>query len=54
VRAALARALDPQFRAELDGLENPYGDGRAGARIAGVLRDVQLGPTLVRKRFHEQ
>ena len=29
----------------------PYGDGHAAPRIARVLREVELGPRLVRKRF---
>ena len=54
-RAAIAdgirRALDPSFRARLAGLANPYGDGHAAPRIARVLREVELGPRLTRKRF---
>ena len=50
---ALRRALDPELRASLDGIENPYGDGHASERIADVLRTVDLGPSLLRKRFGE-
>jgi len=49
--AAIARALDPAFRRGLTGLVNPYGDGQAAPRIARVLREVELGPRLIRKRF---
>ena len=49
--AAIARALDPAFRRALAGTPNPYGDGRAAPRIVRVLREVELGPRLVRKRF---
>jgi UDP-hydrolysing UDP-N-acetyl-D-glucosamine 2-epimerase len=49
VAAAIVRSLDPQFRRGLDGLVNPYGDGHAAERIVGVLRDVELGPRLLRK-----
>ncbi|HEV8616436.1 MAG TPA: UDP-N-acetylglucosamine 2-epimerase [Methylomirabilota bacterium] len=49
--AAIARALDPAFRRALAGRPNPYGDGRAAPRIVRVLREVELGPRLVRKRF---
>ncbi len=48
--SGLARALDPAFRAPLDGMENQYGDGRAAARIVNVLRDVPLGEELLVKR----
>jgi UDP-hydrolysing UDP-N-acetyl-D-glucosamine 2-epimerase len=51
IAAALRRALDPAFRRGLAGLENPYGDGRAAPRIVRVLRDVELGPRLLTKRF---
>jgi UDP-N-acetylglucosamine 2-epimerase (non-hydrolysing) len=51
IRAAIERALDPTFRRSLAGLVNPYGDGHAAPRIARVLREVELGPRLVRKRF---
>jgi len=49
--AGIERALDPAFRRTLDGLLNPYGDGRAAPRIVKVLREVELGPRLVRKAF---
>jgi UDP-hydrolysing UDP-N-acetyl-D-glucosamine 2-epimerase len=51
IAAAIRRALDPGFRQRLAGLANPYGDGHAAPRIARVLREVELGPRLVRKRF---
>jgi len=51
IAAAVERALDPAFRRGLAGLVNPYGDGHAAPRIARVLREVELGPRLLRKRF---
>jgi UDP-N-acetylglucosamine 2-epimerase (non-hydrolysing)/GDP/UDP-N,N'-diacetylbacillosamine 2-epimerase (hydrolysing) len=48
--AAVARALEPSFRASLEGMESPYGDGHAGERIADVLVSVPLGEALLRKR----
>jgi UDP-hydrolysing UDP-N-acetyl-D-glucosamine 2-epimerase len=47
----IRRALDPAFRRALAGQPNPYGDGHAAPRIVRVLREVELGPRLVRKRF---
>jgi UDP-N-acetylglucosamine 2-epimerase (non-hydrolysing)/GDP/UDP-N,N'-diacetylbacillosamine 2-epimerase (hydrolysing) len=47
---ALARALDPDFRASLAGMTSPYGDGRAAERIAAVLATIPLGETLLRKQ----
>ena len=37
VREAIHRALDPSFRASLEGLINPYGDGHASDRIRDIL-----------------
>ena len=37
ILAGLTKALDPAFRAALKGTVNPYGDGRAGERIADIL-----------------
>jgi UDP-hydrolysing UDP-N-acetyl-D-glucosamine 2-epimerase len=51
IAAGVRRALDPAFRRGLAGLVNPYGDGAAAPRIARVLREVELGPRLTRKRF---
>jgi UDP-hydrolysing UDP-N-acetyl-D-glucosamine 2-epimerase len=52
IAGAIRRALDPAFRAGLEGLTNPYWDGAPAApRIAHVLRTVPLGPQLTRKRF---
>jgi UDP-hydrolysing UDP-N-acetyl-D-glucosamine 2-epimerase len=51
IAAGIRRALAPGFRAGLRGLVNPYGDGNAAPRIARVLREGELGPRLVRKRF---
>ncbi len=51
IAAAVRRAVEPAFRASLAGLKNPYGDGHAAERIVPRLRDVELGPTLLTKRF---
>ena len=47
---AIARALDPAFRDSLADMENPYGDGHAGERIAEILSNVPLGESLLVKR----
>ena len=51
IAAGIQRALHPEFRRGLAGLANPYGDGRSAPRIVEVLRRVELGPRLIRKRF---
>lgn len=50
ITRALERALRPEFRAGLQGMLNPYGDGHASTRIADVLAEVPLGPRLLVKR----
>ena len=46
IAARAADALEPGFRASLEGLENPYGDGRAAERIVEVLTSVPLDERL--------
>ena len=53
IEAAIHRALDPAFREGLRNMENPYGDGHAAARIVAVLRQAELGETLIKKRFYD-
>lgn len=47
----LAQALAPGFRLRLRGVHNPYGSGDAAHRIVQRLATVDLGPSLVTKRF---
>jgi UDP-hydrolysing UDP-N-acetyl-D-glucosamine 2-epimerase len=51
IRRAIAHALDPAFRQSLIGMTNPYGDGRAGQRIADALPALLARPDLLVKRF---
>ncbi len=53
VFSALRRALRPGFRASLNALKNPYGDGKACARIAAALATLPLGPGILRKSFYD-
>jgi len=45
----IQRALEPGFRAGLDGMENPYGHGHAGELIAEILGSVTLDDKLLNK-----
>jgi len=47
--AALEQALRPEFRAELTGMANPYGNGTAAATIAHVLTTVPLEGLLIKQ-----
>jgi len=51
ILSALRRALSPGFRDSLEGLQNPYGDGRAASRITDVLKTISIDEHLVAKRF---
>jgi UDP-hydrolysing UDP-N-acetyl-D-glucosamine 2-epimerase len=46
-------ATQPQFRASLSGLLNPYGNGDASSIIVDHLKKIPLGDSLIRKRFHD-
>jgi len=48
--AGIDAVLAPGFRDGLRGMTNPYGDGHAAERIVRILRTVDLGPRLARKR----
>jgi GDP/UDP-N,N'-diacetylbacillosamine 2-epimerase (hydrolysing) len=48
---AICKGLDPTFRASLHDLENPYGDSHAVPRIINTLKQVELGPRILQKRF---
>lgn len=50
---AWTRALSPSFRAGLESLVNPYGDGHAVPRILNRLAEAVPGPGLLLKRFYD-
>jgi len=54
IRRGIERALLREFRASLEGLENPYGDGRASERIVSQLACVPLDRALLMKRFRDE
>ncbi len=49
IRAAIARALTPEFGRSIRGLESPYGDGGAAKIITDVLVKSPLGKKLLFK-----
>ncbi len=50
ILAAIERAHSAAFRAGLEGMTNPYGDGHAAERIVEILRTVPVGEELFVKR----
>lgn len=52
ITAAIDRALsDKNFRDMVKHCRNPYGDGKAGKRIAKILCQLELGKKLLDKRM---
>jgi UDP-N-acetylglucosamine 2-epimerase len=49
---ALKKALSPEFRASLDGLVNPYGNGGASGRIVRAIKEARA-ERLLKKRFRD-
>lgn len=52
IRAALTRALSPDFREEIASVVNPYGEGGASEAIVRILREHPL-EGLLKKQFHD-
>lgn len=48
--SAIQIALDPAFRKALQGMTNPYGDGRSAERIAEILAGAPIGQELLVKK----
>jgi UDP-N-acetylglucosamine 2-epimerase (non-hydrolysing)/GDP/UDP-N,N'-diacetylbacillosamine 2-epimerase (hydrolysing) len=49
INEAMAKALDPEFRTRLKGMENPYGNGTAATTIVSVLTTVELDGLLIKQ-----
>ena len=53
IAKGIQQAIDPQFRASLGGLTNPYGNGEASSIILERLKNAALGDSLIRKKFYD-
>lgn len=51
ILCAVRQAMTPEFRKNLEGMENPYGDGRASERIVRILEDIPIDERLLFKRL---
>jgi UDP-hydrolysing UDP-N-acetyl-D-glucosamine 2-epimerase len=49
----LRRAMQPEFRAKLRGLINPYGHGDATVKIVDHLKTMPLDERLIMKKFYD-
>lgn len=49
IKAALGKAVSPEFRASIKDLVNPYGSGDAAGKMVAVLKTVPLNERLLQK-----
>lgn len=54
ISGAIRIALEPGFRKQVTGTENPYGDGHSATATLSVLKSVALGSGLLMKSFYDQ
>lgn len=48
---SIRKALSPDFKNSLKGMENPYGKENVSGKIVKVLKEIQLDESLVKKKF---
>lgn len=53
IQGAVERALSAEFRASLEGMTNPYGQGDTSAKISAVLRTALSKPVDLKKTFYD-
>jgi UDP-N-acetylglucosamine 2-epimerase (non-hydrolysing)/GDP/UDP-N,N'-diacetylbacillosamine 2-epimerase (hydrolysing) len=52
IETAVKKALcDEEFREKVKNCKNPYGDGKAGKRIAKILSQIKVDKKLLQKRM---
>ena len=52
IKAAIKKALyDEDFKEKVKNCKNPYGDGKAGVRIADILSTIKIDKKLLQKRL---
>ena len=51
ISSAIEKGLSEDFRWTLEEVENPYGNGGTGKKIAGILAEVELDKKLIQKKL---
>ena len=52
IKAAIKKALyDEEFKEKVKNCKNPYGDGKAGVRIADILSKIKIDTNLLQKKI---
>jgi len=54
ILSCVKRVTSAPFREGLRGMQNPYGDGNAAGRIAGVLAETPIGEEFIIKKSHRR
>ncbi len=47
----IRKALDPDFRKQIENIPNPYDKGLASETIVSTLKGIELGQRLLEKRL---
>jgi len=50
---AINRVVSQGFRVSVNGMKNPYGDGKSSPRIVDILASVELNDRLISKKFFD-
>jgi len=49
----IRKAISLEMKKSLQGLRNPYGEGRSSGKIVEKVKSIQLGESLIKKSFYE-
>jgi len=49
IKKAIKKAIGKPFKNSLKNIKNPYGDGKAGARVAKILANIKINKKLLQK-----
>lgn len=52
IESAIRKSLfDPSYQKSLSALQNPWGDGKTGERIANIIANLEINPYLINKQI---
>jgi GDP/UDP-N,N'-diacetylbacillosamine 2-epimerase (hydrolysing) len=51
ISTALTKALTAEYKAHIQALQNPYGDGKSSNKIVEVLRNIEINHDLIHKNI---
>ncbi|MDP8263020.1 MAG: UDP-N-acetylglucosamine 2-epimerase [Candidatus Ancaeobacter aquaticus] len=53
IAEAIKIAISPQFKNSLSAIKNPYGNGNTSKQIVEVLKSINMGESLLKKKFFD-